>query len=194
MSKQMDTIDLDNFCQQLFRTLDHLGGSGKTRLLPMRLTEAPTAFEKYPRMLVGLIQRYGVEAGFKEWESKVLRDASPNRTESEFSELLSLYKWMQDNKTLFDKTNLNHLKRSFYGRIYTYLYPRRLLVVAYTTAHIGDGAAFDDQAIIREFRATVDDRIKKFSEVYPPDMIEQIIKDAQTHLLVEKHYYRAWKL
>jgi len=191
--KQIDAIDLDNFCQQLFHTLDHLGGSGKTRLLPMRLTEAPNAFEKYPRMLVGLVQRYGVEAGFKEWESKVLRDASSNRTESEYSELLALYNWMQDNKTLFDKTNLNHLKRSFYGRVYAYLYPRRSLVVAYTKAKIGDNAAFEDQAIATGFRTTVSNEINKFSGLYPQEMIEQIIKDAQMHLLVEKHYYRAWK-
>ena len=47
----------------------------------------PTEFEKYPRMLFSSIQRYGsVEAGFKEWETRILRDA-PYRKEDYYLDL-----------------------------------------------------------------------------------------------------------
>lgn len=192
MVKQVDTERLSRFAEMLFRTLDRLGGSGRTRLLPMRLREAPTAFEKYPRMLLGLVQRYGVEAGFREWESKVLRDASAYRTEEEYPELLTLYKWMQDNHDLFDKAHLTHLKRSLYGRVYTHLYPRRLLAAAYAQAHAGDEAAFEDQAVAGGFRAAIKGEMQRLGEVYSPEQLEQIVADAQAHLLAERHYYRAW--
>lgn len=193
MVKQVDTERLSQFAEMLFRALDRLGGSGRTRLLPMRLREAPTAFEKYPRMLLGLAQRYGVEAGFKEWESKVLRDASAYRTEEEYPQLLALYKWMQDNEDLFDKAHLTHLKRSLYGRVYTYLYPRRLLATAYAQAHAGDEAAFEDQAVAEGFCAAIEGEMQRLGEVYSSEQLERIVADAQAHLLAERHYYRAWK-
>jgi len=192
MVKQMDTERLNQFTEMLFHALDRLGGSGRTRLLPMRLSEAPTAFEKYPRMLLGLVQRYGVEAGFREWESKVLRDASAHRTEEEYPELLALYKWMQDNQDLFDKAHLTHLKRSLYGRVYTYLYPRRLLASAYAQAYAGDEAAFEDQAVTGNFRPAIEEKLHELSAVYSPEQLEHIVADAQAHLLAERHYYRAW--
>ncbi len=192
MVKQVDTERLSQFAEMLFHALDRLGGSGKTRLLPMRLREAPTAFEKYPRMLLGLVQRYGVEAGFMEWESKVLRDASDYRKEQEFPELLALHKWMQDNQDLFDKAHLTYLKRSLYGRVYTYLYPRRLLATAYAQAHAGDEAAFEDQAVAGNFRSSIEGKLHELSAVYSPEQLDQIVADAQAHLLAERHYYRAW--
>lgn len=194
MIKQLDTERLNRFTEMLLHALDRLGGSrkGKTRLLPMRLREAPTAFEKYPRMLLGLVQRYGVEAGFREWESKVLRDASAYRTEEEYPELLALYRWMQDNEDLFDKAHLAYLKRSLYGRVYRYLYPRRLLATAYAQAHAGDEAAFEDQAVADGFRAAIEGELQQLGEVYSLEQLEQIVADAQAHLLDERHYYRAW--
>jgi hypothetical protein len=192
MVKRMDTERLNQFTEMLFHALDRLGGSGRTRLLPMRLSEAPTAFEKYPRMLIGLVQRYGVEAGFREWESKVLRDASAYRTEEEYPELLALYRWMQDNQDFFDKAHLTHLKRSLYGRVYAYLYPRRLLATAYAQAHAGDEAAFEDQAVAEGFRVAIGGEMQRLKEVYSSEQLEQIVADAQAHLLAERHYYRAW--
>jgi len=193
MVKQVDKERLSQFAEMLFRALDRLGGSGRTRLLPMRLREAPTAFEKYPRMLLGLVQRYGVEAGFREWESKVLRDASAYRTEEGYPELLTLYKWMQDNQDLFDKAHLTHLKRSLYGRVYTYLYPRRLLATAYAQARAGDEGAFEEQVIARGFGTAIQRELQRLGETYSSEQLEQIVADAQAHLLAEKHYYRAWK-
>lgn len=193
MVKQVDTERLSQFADALFRTLDRLGGSGRTRLLPLHLREAPTAFEKYPRVLLGLVQRYGVEAGFREWESKVLRDATAYRTEEEYPELLALYKWMQDNRDLFDKAHLTHLKRSLYGRVYTYLYPRRVLATSYAQTSAGDEAAFEQQAVTGGFRTSIQGELQRLGGVYSVEELDQIVADAQAHLLAERHYYRAWK-
>ena len=51
MPKKVDTEKLNEFCDQLFRTLDRLGGD-REDLLPLFLSEKPTAFEKYPRLLL----------------------------------------------------------------------------------------------------------------------------------------------
>ncbi len=60
MALQINRQELDEFCPKLFRLLDSLG------LLPRQLWAKPNEFEKYPRLLLGSIQRYNdVEAGFK---------------------------------------------------------------------------------------------------------------------------------
>jgi len=86
----VDTEKLNEFCDQLFRTLDRLGG-GREELLPLFLSEKPTAYEKYPRLLLSQIRYYDdVEAGFEEWKSKVLRDSNDYRRDEEYLELLAL--------------------------------------------------------------------------------------------------------
>ena len=81
MPRQVDTAQLGEFCELIFRALDRLGGD----LLPLFLSDRPTSYEKYPRLLLGHIQYYGnVEAGFEEWKSKVLRDASERRSSRNF--------------------------------------------------------------------------------------------------------------
>ncbi len=97
MALSVDRKQLDEFFPQLFRVLDGLG------LLPRQLAWkrdasgklqriAPTEFEKYPRLLFGFIQRYNdVEAGFREWESRVLRDVrSPSVREAHYPDLEAL--------------------------------------------------------------------------------------------------------
>jgi hypothetical protein len=186
---ELRTDELDAFSGLLFRALDRLGGD----LLPLFLSERPSAFEKYPRMLVALIQRYGVEAGFQEWSTKVLRDASDYRKEDEYPELESLRSWMLEHKDLFDKTHLTHLKRSFYGRAYAYLYPRRLLTSAYAEAYRGDVGAMDEEAIRSNFRQAVAEQIKQLREVYGDgERLEQTITEAEYFLVVNRKRY-AWK-
>jgi len=125
MAVQVDRQTLDEFCPHLFRVLDGLG------LLPRQLRAKPTEFEKYPRLLFGSIQRYNdVEAGFREWESRVLR-AAGYRKEERYPEMEALRQWMAEHAALFtNKTNMQHLKSSLYARVFQYLYPRRVLVNA----------------------------------------------------------------
>lgn len=193
MPRQVNTPELDEFCGLLFRTLDRLGGN----LLPLFLSERPTSYEKYPRLLLGHIQYYGdVEAGFEEWKSKVLRDASDYRREAEFPELLALKKWLLEHRTLFEgcKDNLNHLKRSLYARAYEYLYPRRLLTGAYVEANRGNPNALEEAAIRANFRKVVQPHIAKLAEVYGKgDLLESIVVEAEEFLIANRQRYR-WKL
>jgi hypothetical protein len=193
MPKEVNAAELSEFCQLLFRTLDRLGGD----LLPLFLSERPTSFEKYPRLLLGHIRYYDdVEAGFEEWKSKVLRDASEYRKEEEFPELLALKKWLLDHRHLFEgrKDNLNHLKRSLYARAYEYLYPRRLLTTAYAEANRGDPDALEEEAIRASFRRTVQPQIAKLAEVYGDgERLEIIIAEAEEFMVANRGRYR-WKV
>ncbi len=193
MLRAINTPELDEFCQLLFRTLDRLGGD----LLPLFLSERPTAYEKYPRLLLGHIQYYNnVEAGFEEWKSKVLRDASDFRRGEEFPELMALKKWLLNHRNLFEdrKDNLNHLKRSLYARAYEYLYPRRLLTGAYAEANRGTPDALEEDAIRANFRQVVQPYIAKLAEVYgESERLETILAEAEEFLVANRGRYR-WKL
>jgi len=193
MPRQVNTAELDEFCQLLFRALDRLGGD----LLPLFLSDHPTSFEKYPRLLLGHIRYYDdVEAGFEEWKSKVLRDASDYRKEEEFPDLLALKKWLLDHRHLFEgrKDNLNHLKRSLYARAYEYLYPRRLLTGTYAEANRGNPGALEEEVIRANFRQTVQPQIAKLAEVYGDgECLETIVAEAEEFLIANRSRYR-WKL
>jgi hypothetical protein len=190
MMEKLQTKKLDTFSEMLFRTLDHLGSD----LLPLRLDKAASAYEKYPRMLVALIQRYGLEAGFQEWVTKVLRDADKYQKEDEYPELAVLHRWMAEHRDLFDdKAHLTHLKRSLYGRIYAYLYPLRLLAANYTNAHKGNADAFEESAIREKFHETLADEIDTLRKVYPDEsQLEKVVSEAEDFLVRNLHYYRKW--
>ena len=186
---KLRSTELDEFSELLFRALDRLGGD----LLPLFLSERPSAFEKYPRMLVALVQRHGVEAGFQEWSTKVLRDASDYRKADEYPELAALHTWMLEHEGMFDKVHLAHLKRSLYGRIYAYLYPRRLLTTAYAEAHRGNVGALDEKAIRADFRQTAAYQIDQLRKVYGDgEQLERIIAEAEYSLVANRKRY-AWK-
>lgn len=189
--QDLQTQNLDVFSEHLFRALDRLGGD----LLPFSLNERPSAFEKYPRMLVALIQRYGVEAGFNEWSTKILRDASDYQKAQGYPELEALRTWMLEHKAMFegDKKHLAHLKRSLYGRAYAYLYPRRLLTTAYAEASRGNAVALEEDAIRSGFRQTVAAQINQLREIYGDgDKLEQIITEAENFLILNRKRY-TWK-
>lgn len=196
MPKKVDTEKLNEFCDQLFRTLDRLGGD-REDLLPLFLSEKPTSYEKYPRLLLSHIRYYDdVEAGFEEWKSKVLRDSNNYRKEEEYPELLALKRWLLDNRTLFEnrKDNLNHLKRSLYARAYEYLYPRRLLTGAYAEANRGNPDALDEDAIRSRFRHEVKPHIDRLSAVYGDGKkLQRIVDEAEEFLIANRKRY-IWKL
>jgi len=196
MPKKVDTEKLNEFCDLLFRTLDRLGGD-REDLLPLFLSEKPTAFEKYPRLLLSHIRYYDdVEAGFEEWKSKVLRDSNDYRRDEEYPELLELKKWLIDNRALFEnrKDNLNHLKRSLYARAYEYLYPRRLLTGAYAEANRGNPEALEEDAIRSRFRNEVKPHIDNLSLIYgDSEKLQRIVDEAEDFLIANRKRY-VWKL
>ena len=87
------------------------------------------------------------------------------------------------------KDALNHLKRSLYGRVYAWLYPRRRLTVAYAQAHLGNQVQFEPEAIKRDFDTTTQPTQQKLGNV----VNESIIEDARELLIAKRSYYRSWK-
>lgn len=184
MAIHVDRKELDEFCPKLFRSLDGLG------LLPMSLRAKPNEFEKYPRLLFGSIRRYNdVEAGFREWESRVLRDA-PYRKDEHYPELESLRQFMAQQSNIFaSKTNLQHLRTSLYARVFQYLYPRRVLVNAYCAKHRGNPEGIQPEFIDRELPRSIEAEIKKLQDVYDGDEWETIVADARASLVANAAYY-----
>ena len=191
MPKNIDIEALDAFCNHLFRALDHAD------LFPIRLGEAAHAFEKYPRLLVGLLGRYeNVESGFSEWETRTLRGVNQQKRESVYPYFHALRNWLvaSENRRLFEtpehrKDTLNHLKRSLYGRIYAWLYPRRRLTVSYVQTHVGNQAQFEPEAIDRDFKTATQSTQQELGDV----VSESVIEDAREFLIEKRGYYRSWK-
>lgn len=191
---KVDTKKMDDFCNLLFYALDQMGGSGD--LLPFFLSEKPTSYEKYPRLLLGHIRYYNdVEAAYEVWAGKVLRDGDEYRRVEEYPELEVLKKWLLDNRELFEnrKDNLNHLKRSLYARAFEYLYPRRLLTTAYAEANRGNPEALDENAIRMGFSQEVQSHIDELAKIYGDgDRLQKIVSDAEDFLISNRKRY-AWK-
>lgn len=184
MALQVDRKELDEFCPQLFRALDGLG------LLPLHLWAKPNEFEKYPRLLFGSVQRYNdVETGFREWESRVLRDA-PYRKEERYPDLEVLRQWMVKNGSVFTKSaNMQHLRTSLYARVFQYLYPRRVLVKAYCMKHQGNVGAIEPEFLAGEMAHSLSGDLQKLQETYQEEW-DTIVADAQASLNVNAGYYR----
>ena len=191
MPKNIDVEKLDAFCDHLFRALDH------AELFRISLGEASHAFEKYPRLLVGLLGRYqNVESGFSEWETRTLRGVVQRKRESVYPYFHVLRNWLvgSENRKLFEKEDyrkdaLNHLKRSLYGRVYAWLYPRRRLTVSYAQAHLGNQAQFEPEVINRDFDTTTQSTQQELGDI----INESIIEDAREILIAKRSYYRNWK-
>lgn len=184
MALQVDREQLDEFCSQLFRTLDGLG------LLPRQLRAKPNEFEKYTRLLFGSIQRYNdVEAGFKEWESRVLRDA-PYRKEEHYLKIEALRQWLVNHHDVFTKkANLQHLHTSLYARVFNYLYPRRVLVNAYCAKHQSNPEAIEPEFVERALPNSIGTEVQQLKETYS-DEWETIVADAKASLIANAAYYR----
>jgi hypothetical protein len=183
MTLQVDRKELDDFCPRLFRALDGLG------LLPLHLWAKPNEFEKFSRLLFGGIQRYGdVEAGFKEWESRVLRDARYRRDEH-YPKLEALRQYMTQHEQIFTrKTNLQHLRTSLYARIFQYCYPRRVMASAYCVKHQGNAQAIKPEFVEQELPRSITAEICKLQETYGAEW-ETIVADAKASLIANAAYY-----
>lgn len=183
MALNVNTRELDQFCPRLFRALDNLG------LLPLQLWAKPNEFEKYPRLLFGSVQRYNdVEAGFKEWESRVLRDA-PYRKGECYPDLESLGQWMSENSDLFTgRANIQHLRTSLYARVFQYLYPRRVLMNAYCVQHHGNTGALTHEFLEKAMPDSIELALQKLKQAYTEEW-PTIVADARASLIANAGYY-----
>lgn len=191
MAKEIPIEKMDAFCDRLFRALD------RADLLPTRLSEAAHSFEKYGRTLASLLERYDkAEAAFDEWETRTLRQMkNAYRREEIYPYFQALRDWMtdEDSRQLFEeknrrKNNLNHFKRSLYGRLYTWLYPRRKLAMAYADVYRGDESQFEPVVLEQQFVTTVRDILQNL-----PSADDQTINDAKAYVLMKKAYYSRQK-
>lgn len=205
MAVQVDRKAIDDFCPRLFRMLDDLG------LLPLHLSAKPNEFEKHPRLLFGSIQRYNdVEAGFKEWESRVLRE-TPRRKEACYADIEALRQWMVAHSEVFTKkVNIQHLSTSLYARLFQYLYPRRVLANAYCQRQKGRAEVLDkfnrfvdatdleakqaaqaelQRMLDAEFVQSVEPSVSSLAGVYADDW-EAVIADSKKTLMDYAAYYR----
>lgn len=197
MPKTVDTKLLDEFCVILFRALDSLsGGIGGTDFLPFFLDERPNAYERYPRLLFDCIRnRNDVEAGYKEWATKILRDANAYQREKEFEQLLSVKQWLIEHRSLFENRtdNLAHLKRSLFFLSYDYLAPRRRLTTYYANANAGKPEALSAEVIKERFGEVTREERARLAKIYGEgEQIESIYHDALSFLLANNPRYR-WK-
>lgn len=184
MVLKVESKELDEFCPQLFRALDGLG------LLPLHLWAKPNEFEKHPRLLFGSIQRYNdVEAGFREWESRILRDAT-YRKEKHYLDLEVLRQWMTQSGALFtSKANMQHLRTSLYARVFQYLYPRRVLANAFCEKHRGKPDAIEPEFLEKALPETIEADVKKVRDAYN-DEWDTIVVDTRASLVANAAYYR----
>lgn len=184
MAKNIPIEEMDAFCDHLFRALD------RADLLPLRLSEPAHSFEKYGRTLASLLERYDqVEAAFDEWETRTLRQMkSAFRRDEVYPHFQMLRNWLVENRIMFEgegrKDNLNHFKRSLYGRLYTWLYPRRKLAMAYADIYRGDRTQFEPESLEKLFKNAIQDTMKSL-----PGVNDQAVYDAQVYVLMKKAYY-----
>ncbi|HRQ42393.1 MAG TPA: hypothetical protein PLD25_31135 [Chloroflexota bacterium] len=185
MAKNIPIEEMDSFCDHLFRALD------RADLLPLRLSEPAHSFEKYGRTLASLLERYDqVEAAFDEWETRTLRQMkNAFRRDEVYPHFQLLRNWLVENRIMFEdegrKDNLNHFKRSLYGRLYTWLYPRRKLAMAYADIYRGDAAQFELEILEKQFRSTTQNTMEAL-----PGVNDQAVYDAQAYVLMKKAYYK----
>ncbi|NPV80772.1 MAG: hypothetical protein HPY52_10930 [Firmicutes bacterium] len=203
MAMQVDREVIDDFCPRLFRLLDNLD------LLPRRLSAKPNEFEKYPRLLFGCIQRYNdVEAGFKEWESRILRETAYK--DEYYLEIEALRQWMLAHGEAFaKKSNIQHLSTSLYARLFQYLYPRRVLANAYCLKHRGEPEVLSrfkrfvdardgetrqaakvelEQLLDTDFQQSVEPAVANLMTAYADDW-KTIINDVKRNVMAGARYY-----
>lgn len=130
-----------------------------------------------------------VEAGFKEWESRVLRDAT-YRKEKHYLDLETLRQRMMHSTGLFtNKANMQHLRTSLYARVFQYLYPRRVLANAFCEKHKGNPEAIEPEFLAKHLPGSIETDVQKLRKVYSGEW-ETIVADARASLTANVAYYR----
>jgi len=172
----LDEKELSRLCYTVFRAMDVLG------FLPLSLKSreaTPSRLEKYPRLLLGYLQRYDDPiVAFKEWESKLLRDVRNDeanfRKDKYFGVVGDVEKWLEDHRGVFNgrgkKLIIQHLRGSLYARIFAYMYPRRAICSAVSEE-------------MRDRKGSYEEALQKFDDIvtqsYELDRIKEIVGDEE---------------
>ncbi len=111
---------IESLADKTFDTLDKLW------ILPMSIFESPTTYEKYPRLLSeSLLRRKEVKLAFKEWETKVLRDAKVSK-DAALSALKDYEKFLLENSQKVME-NFDYFSRTSYSWALDYISDRKIV-------------------------------------------------------------------
>jgi hypothetical protein len=204
------TQQLDDFAERLLDTLYALSPYARTGLMPIRLTEKPASFEKYPQLLLTLLEvdrgEGGVDSAFATWRSQILRKLDYLEVAMPaYQELVGLEHWMELHATLFrDKANIRHLRKSMFGRTYVYLYPRLSLIYEYGDTGKGEGWLGQEDAASGRLRAVADSKFiqehfpmatfvgqERIKETMDPKQASRLVAAAQQFLQAQPMYFNA---
>ena len=204
------TQQLDDFAEHLLDTLYALSAYANTGLMPVKLNEKPASFEKYPQLLLTLLEvdrgEGGVASAFATWRSQILRKLDHlDIATPAYQKLEQLQHWMESHAALFqNKANIRHLRKSMFGRTYVYLYPRLSLILEYgetgkrdgwlnqETAASGRLRAVADPAFVQEhFSAATPTSQSRIKETMGDDGVARLVQAAQEFLQEQQKYFNA---
>jgi hypothetical protein len=204
--------EVDEFADLLLDTLYALSPYAREGLMPVRLTEKPASFEKYPQMLFTFLEAgrsardaaAAVREAFATWRSAILRKldyleiAGPA-----YARLEALGGWMVAHaRGMCDRSTLRHLRRSMFGRTYAYLYPRLSLIMEYARFCQENGLLDELEPDTGRLRAVADPQFMRqhFAEATPRtqrqieenlgvERINGLMQAAQRFLLSQQAYF-----
>jgi hypothetical protein len=187
-NKKIPIEELDVFCDHLFRALDYAG------LMPLYLGDPAHAYEKQSRLLVGFLTRYSgdaIEQAYDEWYTRAMRGMHQLQREKCYPYFEQVRIWLVENRTIFSGENrksvLEALKRSLYGRIFRWLYPRRALAKAYQEAYKEQADMFTPEAVQLHF-STVAQQVQSLPESLRHDPV--LLADAQAIFTSKINLYK----
>lgn len=193
----VDEKTFGEFSYRIFRLLDLFGH------FPMSIRgedATPSKLEKYPRLLIGYLQRYeDPVTAYQEWLSKVLRfipkDDYNFKKEKFFPEAQATTLWLEENKQLFTGRNkkllLQHLRGSLYARIFAYLYPRRQICLSIADyLRNNSSTPFDGEAQFdfAGIAGSLSD-LQEIKNIYTGEWL-QLVADAEEIFFLVKSYYQ----
>lgn len=203
---------LDTFSDKLLDTLYELS------LMPYSLTRKPAAYEKYPQELLTRIEikradrEEGLRQAFDEWRSSILRKPSYSQTRQDaVLKIGELRDWvMQHHGLMLDRRNIRHLRKSMFGRTYTYLHPRLSLIMEYR-AYCHDKGLLDETIIVHNIegrertlmRAVADEDFiaehfprgtvvtqQQIADALGQDRVPDLLQKAQEFLVQSAFYFQ----
>jgi hypothetical protein len=113
-------IDLQKcteFSDVLFATLHAVD------LFPGSLEASMRDFEKHSLLLLEQIEQVGIDAGWHEWTTNILKQIPAEERQEKYPEILVLKRWIESHHNFFaDEDNLCHLRKSIGGRAHQWLF------------------------------------------------------------------------
>ncbi len=204
---------LDTFTDKLLDTLYELS------LMPYSLTRKPAAYEKYPQELLTRIEikrldrEEGLRQAFDEWRSSILRKPTYSQTRQDaVFKIGELRGWvMQHSELMLNRRNIRHLRKSMFGRTYTYLYPRLSLIMDYRAychnkglldetvpIHNAEGhkhplmrAVADEAFIAEHFPQGTGGTQRQIADALGEERIPELLQQAQEFLVQNAFYFQS---